>query len=371
MDTRYARAHMSDNNNETNKTYENVKIENLPGSEIEITGEVPVAVMESYRGAAVKRLTQDLELPGFRKGHVPEDMAIKHVGEQALMQQIAEDAIGKVYADIVMDNNLDVVGRPAVSITKLAAGNPIGFKIKSAIFPEVTLPDYTKLAAAEMKKQDDPEKLEIADKDLDEELKRLQSMLTKPGEKGEDGKEGEPEVPEINDEFAQSLGEFKNLTELKEKIKEGMLIEKKQKSVDKRRLAIADAIIAKTKVEVPGVFVEGELDQMAASFEDRVKRAGMEMDAYLKQAEKSMEDLRKEWRADAEKRAKLQLIFNEIAKAEKVVPDTEKLEREVKHIKEHYPDAEDNAVRTYVGTQMVNEMVFSLLEGNKEEKKEK
>jgi FKBP-type peptidyl-prolyl cis-trans isomerase (trigger factor) len=360
---------MSENTTDNKATsYENVEIQELPGSEIEITGEVPVAVVESHRSTAVKRLTKDLELPGFRKGHVPEETAVEHVGEQALLQQVAEDAIGKVYADIVTDNKLEVVGRPAVTITKLAAGNPIGFKIKSAIFPEVKLPDYSKIAAGVVKKEDDPEKVDITDNDLEDELKRLQSMLTKPGEKGEDGTEGEPVTPEINDEFAQSLGEFKNLDELKAKIKEGMEIEKKQKAVEKRRLAIVDAIIAKTKIDVPAVFIEGELDQMAASFEERVKRAGMDMEGYLKEAGKSLEELRKEWRIDAEKRAKLQLIFNEIAREEKIVPDGEKLEREVGHIKEHYPDAEDTAVRTYVATQMVNEQVFSRLEGTQGKK---
>jgi trigger factor len=93
----------------------------------------------------------------------------------------------------------------------------------------------------------------------------------------------------------------------------------------------------------------------------------MNMEDYLKQAGKTMEDLRKEWKPDAEKRAKLQLIFNEIAKKEKITPDSEKLEREIKHIKEHYPDANEESVGVYVAAQMTNDLVFSLLEGKKPE----
>jgi len=63
------------------------------------------------------------------------------------------------------------------------------------------------------------------------------------------------------------------------------------------------------------------------------------------------------------KRAKLQLVLAEIAKQEKLTPDAERLEREVSHVKEHYPDAEESAVRSYVGAQMLNEKVFALLEG--------
>jgi FKBP-type peptidyl-prolyl cis-trans isomerase (trigger factor) len=76
-----------------------------------------------------------------------------------------------------------------------------------------------------------------------------------------------------------------------------------------------------------------------------------------------MEDLRKEWRVDAEKRAKLQVILSEIAKKESIEPDAARLDREVAHLLEHYPDAEEPAIRSYVTAQMLNELVFALLEG--------
>lgn len=346
------------------KTYQEVKIETLPGSEIEITGEVPVSVVESFRKKAIQKLTKNIELPGFRKGHVPEDVAIKHVGEQELMQEIAEQALGKTYADIVTDKALEVVGRPAVTITKLAPGNPIGFKIKSAVYPFIELPDYKKIAADEGKKLKDPEEVTVEDDEIETELKRIQLAMNPPLEEGAE-KDKKAEVKPIDDEFAKTVGDFKDLADLKSKMKEQMLVDKKNKEYDKRRLTIAEAVIAKSKVEVPAIFIEGELDQMVASFSDRVSRAGMELEAYLTQVGKSIEDLRKEWRVDAEKRAKLQLIFNDIAQKEKFVPDEKKIAREIAHIKEHYPDVDEGAVRTYVSAQITNEMVFGLLDVKK------
>lgn len=351
--------------NQEEKTYTDLKIETLPGSEIEISGEIPVAVVETYRKKAIQNLKKNVELPGFRKGHVPEEMAVKHIGETELMKEIAEQALGKTYADIVADKALEVVGRPAVTITKLAPGNPVGFKIRSAVYPFVELPDYKKIASEEAKKLADPEKVTVDDKEIEKELERIQTMMTPPAEKDSDGKEVAVKAPAIDDEFAKNVGGFKSLDELKEKMKTQMLFEKKNKEFDKRRLSIAEAVISKSKVEVPAIFVEGELDQMVASFSDRVARAGMELEAYLKQVEKSIEDLRKEWRVDAEKRAKLQLIFNEIALKEKIVPDEKKLAREIEHVKEHYPDVDDRAVRTYVSAQMSNDMVFELLDDKK------
>ena len=366
--------------------YTDVSVTSKEYSEIEIKGEVPVEAVHSHRTKALRALTSNLELPGFRRGHVPEDMALEHIGEAVLMQETAERALSHVYPLIVSDHKLDVVGRPQVSITKLAPGNPIGFTITTAVYPTVELPDYKKIAEKERANHDHPESVTVTDDEIDEELKKLQEMMgqaagnrergTGNGEQGDandaerdsEAKEGVEQntLPELNDEFAKQLGSFETLADLKATIKKGKLSEKQQKAREKRRIALADAVLAKAKLEVPGVFVEGELDQMLASFEDRVKRAGLELEQYLEQAQKTKEDLRKEWRPDAEKRAKLQIVLAEIAKAESFTPDAERLEREVGHIKEHYPDAEESAVRSYVGAQMLNEEVFAMLEGEKD-----
>lgn len=341
--------------------YENLKIEELGGSEIELSGEIPVEVVESFRGKALRKMTKNLALPGFRKGHVPEDVAVKHIGEVEVLKEIAEQAIAETYADIVEEKKLEVVGRPQVTITKLAPQNPIGFKVKSAVFPKIELPDYKKIAESELKKHEDPETTVVDEAEIQKELEHIQKAMSVSGKK--EGEADTGELITIDDEFAKKLGDFKDLEDLKEKMKGQILVDKKNKAYDKRRLAVADEILKKTKVEVPTIFIEGELEQMLASFNERVQRAGIELDSYLKEIGKSIEDLKKEWRTDAEKRAKLQLVLNEIAQKELVIPNIAKLDREVKHIKEHYPDADETAVRTYVKAQMTNELVFEMLEG--------
>jgi trigger factor len=346
--------------------YTGLTVKELPNSEIEIIAEIPVALAHQHRVRALKKVQKTLELPGFRKGHVPEDIALAHVGDATLMQETAEMAISEAYAAIVEEKKLDVVGRPSVTITKLAPGNPIGFKITSAVYPKMELPNYTKLAQEVVKQQEDPDTAEVTEAEVSAELERLQQMFAahvQPESGKEEVEEKKPALPELNDDFARMLGDFKDLADLKEKVKQGYAISKKQKLLEKRRLAIADAILAKTNTVVPNIFIEGEIDQMVGSFEERVTRAGMKMDDYLKQVNKTLEDLRKEWQPDAEKRAKLQLVFNEISKKENIFPDVAKLDREVAHIKEHYPDAHDHSIRVYAAAQMTNDMVFRFLEG--------
>ena len=108
--------------------------------------------------------------------------------------------------------------------------------------------------------------------------------------------------------------------------------------------------------------IEGELGRTEAQFSADIERMGVKLDDYLKHAKKSAEDLRKEWRPMAEKKAKLQLILNEIAKVESIKPSKEEVEAEIKHILEHYKDADRERAEVYAETILTNEKVFQFLE---------
>ena len=75
--------------------------------------------------------------------------------------------------------------------------------------------------------------------------------------------------------------------------------------------------------------------------------------------------MKKEWAVTAEKRAKSQIILNEIAKVEGIVPEEEVVKKEMETILTHYKDAERFRVRMYVETFLVNEKVFQFLEEQK------
>jgi FKBP-type peptidyl-prolyl cis-trans isomerase (trigger factor) len=68
------------------------------------------------------------------------------------------------------------------------------------------------------------------------------------------------------------------------------------------------------------------------------------------------------WRPHAEKKAKLQLILNEIVKLEKINVDAKEIEDEVKAILSHYKDANQEQARIYAETVLTNEKVYQFLE---------
>lgn len=128
--------------------------------EIEIRGEVPVADFMRGWSEAVKRRGAELELPGFRRGHAPEHVVVGAAGEEKILLGLAEEALGTLYPQIVRDEKIDALGRPAITITKLAKDNPLGYIIRTAVKPEFALPDWRPLAQkvpAEAPVDDKPE----------------------------------------------------------------------------------------------------------------------------------------------------------------------------------------------------------------------
>ena len=356
------------NTTNTAKSYDSVSIKKLAKSEIEITSSIPPVVWEGYRSKALKTMNEYIKVDGFRKGMIPENVLIAKAGEAAVNEEMAELAIRQAYVDILIDNKIDSIGKPKVGITKIAKGNPLEFKVTTAVVPEMTLPDYKKIAEAEAKKSKNDD-LSVTDKDVEDSILKIRKSRV--SHEGHDHEKMKPEehekaimdsLPEFNDDFVRGLGDFKDIEDFKVKVHEMIGENKKDEAREKSRIRIADAIAEKTKVELPDIIVETELDRTQSQFGHDIEQMGVKMEEYLKHAKKSLEEIRKEWRPHAEKKAKLQLILNEIANKENIKPTKEEIEAEVSHIVEHYKDADRERAATYAETVLMNEKVFQWLE---------
>jgi FKBP-type peptidyl-prolyl cis-trans isomerase (trigger factor) len=96
--------------------------------------------------------------------------------------------------------------------------------------------------------------------------------------------------------------------------------------------------------------------------ESDIAQIGLKFEDYLKHLNKTVVDLKKEFRNDAEKKAKLGLILNEIARVEKIVADEEQVAKEVAAILEHYKDADPERARMHAENVLTNEKIFQFLE---------
>ena len=362
---------MTNTNKEAPKNYENLTIKKLDKSQIEISASIPAKIWEAGRKQALKNINETVSIDGFRKGNVPENILVSKVGEKVINEEMAELALSKAYIEILMDNKIDAIGKPDVQVMKLAPGNPLEFKAITAVIPEVKLPDYKSIAKKEVQK-DTGSEIKVEEKDVEEAILKIRK--SRASHEGHDHDKMTPEehekaitdsLPEFNDEFVRSLGNFKDIAEFKEKVREMVGQNKKDEAREKLRIRIADAIVDATTADLPEIMIETELDRTQAQFASDIEKMGVKMEDYLKHAKKTIEEIRKDWLPHAEKKAKLQLVLNSIASAEKIVVDPKEIEDEVNHIVEHYKEADRERASVYAETVLTNEKVFRMLEGVK------
>ncbi|MCB9816586.1 hypothetical protein H6786_04295 [Candidatus Nomurabacteria bacterium] len=352
-------------------------VEELDGSMVKITGELPYAELLSERKAALVALGKNVELDGFRKGHVPTPVLEKHLGEMTILGEMAERAISHAYPHIVEEHKLEVIGHPQIEVTKIAPENPLSFTVTVAVIPKFDLPEYEKIAKDLNKNRPTDE---VADEEVTEKIKeiqkqkrayeRMQELAQKQQDENaepeaEKKDEGDAPLPELTDEYVKTLGQpgqFETVDDFKTKLREHLEIEKKQQNATKHRGDLTDAIIDKTEIILPQILIDSEINQMFAQMEEDIKRADLKMEDYLAHIKKTRDDLKKEWTPAAEKRAKLQLVLNEIAKKEEIVPDIEKVNEQTKELMERFKDADEHRVRLYVASVLLNEDVMKSLE---------
>jgi trigger factor len=351
----------------------------LEKSEVEILGTIEASDFAKHEEKALLAIGERLELPGFRKGKAPAAKVKESVPEMELLEEMAERAIGEVYPKILEENKIDAIGRPQITITKIGKGADLEFKIVTAVLPEMKLPDYKKIAKKETSKEEFKKEIVVEESEVEKVILDLRKMRAEQARPPHEHKEGEDEAehakahepipeseyPAFDDEFAKSFGQFKTADELKEKIKSNLKMEKEVQSKDKLRMAIVEEILKLTEGEIPEILIQSETDKILYRLQADITQAGFKFEDYLAQIKKTEEDLRKEWRADAEKRAKLQMIIHTISEKESLKPTEEEIEKDVAQITTMYKDADPARARAYVEQMLANEKVFAFLETQK------
>ena len=177
-------------------------------------------------------------------------------------------------------------------------------------------------------------------------------------------------LPELNDDFARSLGEFKNLEELKQGIKEGIRKEKTIKETQRRRTEILEKISRALKFEIPQVLIDLEKDRLLQDLKmEAAQGLKMSFEDYLKKIQKTEKELRDSFSAEALRKVKNLLILRELGKKEKIMVSEEEIKEAVNGFLKNYPEAEKakkeidiDRLKEYYRGVIYNEKVFEKLE---------
>ncbi|MBI2035984.1 MAG: hypothetical protein HYT12_04895 [Candidatus Liptonbacteria bacterium] len=337
-------------------SYTNLKLGKPKNSEIEIEGEISVEVMDGWIKSVRAKLLENFEAPGFRKGHVPEEIFLKHMDEMQMLEKAAEDALGEAYPEIIRDNGIKTLGMPIISITKIAPKNPLGFKMRVGLAPEVSLPNYKKIAKNIMAEKS--EEVIVSDHEVEGAVKQLRQMVhgTTPGA---DAKK-EPEA--LTDETVKKFGDFKSADDFMAKLRESIKKEKEMEQKRQKREKLAEELVKNTKIILPEIVLNQEVNAARENLYEDAKRAGITPEDYLKQINKTEKELLAEQKGYIERQMKTRFILEKIAEEEKIKVPAEEVEREAALLKTRYKNTDIENLKDYAELVMKNEKVLRFLE---------
>lgn len=110
--------------------------------------EVPQVEVAKAVDKAYRKLSNKVNIPGFRKGKTPRRILEMHIGKEALLDEAFEIMASPAYAQALEDNNIEPVSRPQIDVVTLAEDKDLVFKATVVAKPEITLGQYKGLKIA-------------------------------------------------------------------------------------------------------------------------------------------------------------------------------------------------------------------------------
>lgn len=248
------------------------KLEQLPKNSSKIEVDIPWGDIQKQYSTAVEHLAKELQIKGYRKGKVPAAVAEKHLTKDQVLQHAVQDMLPQIYSEIVKKEGLQPIINPKIELLKAKEGEDWHLRITVAQKPKIELPDYKKLVK-DVKAAQKSDSIWVPGKDKAE-----------PGEKEQE--------------------------------------ERKRKLLD----AILDALTKKSKIEIPDILIEEEINSRLSRLVDEVQKIGLTMESYLKSRNQTADQLRESYRNEVEGVHKMEFILAEIADNEKIQVEPKELE---------------------------------------------
>ncbi len=124
-------------------------VEKLSPTRVKLTVDITIDDLEPYLKQAYKTISNQVSIPGFRKGHVPAPIIDQRVGREAVIEQAVNDSLDAFFQAALAETETQPMGRPTADVEKwLDVKDPkstltLAFEVEAR--PEFKLPKYAGL----------------------------------------------------------------------------------------------------------------------------------------------------------------------------------------------------------------------------------
>jgi trigger factor len=145
-------------------------VETLSPTRAKLTVEVPFEELKPSLDAAYKKIAQQINVPGFRRGKVPPAVIDRQVGRNVVLDEAINEVLPQKYIEALQSNSLEPLAQPEIEVTKFEDNEALEFTAEVDVKPEIEVPEYVGLEA-------EVEDIEITEADVDEQVKALRERF--------------------------------------------------------------------------------------------------------------------------------------------------------------------------------------------------
>lgn len=117
-------------------------VEKKPGSEAVLEVDLTWEELEKASDKAYRKLAQEVDVPGFRRGKAPRSLLERRVGKEHIYQEGLDTLISDTYRQALKENELTPIAQPELDAPAFEMGQPYHFSLKIPLFTPVVLGDY-------------------------------------------------------------------------------------------------------------------------------------------------------------------------------------------------------------------------------------
>jgi trigger factor len=145
-------------------------VEPLNPTRVKLTVEVPFEELKPSLDAAYKKISRQINVPGFRRGKVPPQVVDQRIGRGAVLDEAVNDALPQLYFQALEENQIQALGQPEIEVTNFEDGGEFSFAAEVDIRPHIEVPDYEHMRV-------EVPAAEVTDDDLQDQLQGLRERF--------------------------------------------------------------------------------------------------------------------------------------------------------------------------------------------------
>lgn len=145
-------------------------VETVSPTRVKLIVEVPFEELQPAVKSAYRKISEQVTIPGFRKGKVPAPIIDQRIGRGAVLEEAVNTHVPRAYGQAITDNDVKVIGRPQLEVTDFSDGGELTFTVEVDVRPEITIPEFSSLQVTV------PDAV-VTDDDVEEQLHSLQTRF--------------------------------------------------------------------------------------------------------------------------------------------------------------------------------------------------